>query len=83
MIISASKTKENMSRCSNINIADEYLKRKTFYGDVNNTIRSQYLHIINVQNYYLSMIDESISISTDIIEMRKNMADKLLKKYSC
>lgn len=81
MEISAKQVQDIWQGSTDTEIIDGHLNRNTFYGKAYCTIKTQYEHILKVQNYYLSMIAGEIAINDNIVTMRSEMTDKLREKY--
>jgi uncharacterized glyoxalase superfamily protein PhnB len=81
VLISANKVNEIYRRCNYKNAIDKTKIRKTFYGDVYSTIEKQYIHIINVQRYYLNNICTDTETGMEIIDGRIKTIEKINEKY--
>jgi predicted RNase H-like HicB family nuclease len=81
ILISANKIEEIYKNCNYKDVIDETKVRKTFYGDVYSTIRKQYEHIVNVQQYYLNNVETDAEINGNIIESRIKTIEALNRLY--
>jgi hypothetical protein len=68
--------------CKYKNIVDTTKIRKTFYGDVNATIETQYRHIVEVEASYLWNIGIETDTGNDILEVRERTIKLLNKLYN-
>lgn len=64
----------------NRDIVDPHHDRMTFYGHVYATIDRQFEHIVKVQDYYLGMVGEEVSLAGGIVETREAMVEKLASR---
>ena len=80
-LISAKKVETIYQECKSKDIVDPAKARKTFYGNAHATIRTQYKHIVDVQQYYLWQIGTSANIDLNIVDGRINTIRALQEKY--
>jgi len=64
----------------NRDIVDPHHDRMTFYGHAYATIDQQFEHIVKVQNYYLGMVGEEVSLAGGIVATREAMVDRLASR---
>jgi predicted RNase H-like HicB family nuclease len=90
VLLSSRKVAAIYKKCKNKNVIDKTKLRKTFYGDEFPTIEGQYNHNVDVQRYYLNMIETDADIGTgihykgnisEIIEGRIKTVEAIKEKY--
>ena len=82
ILISANKLQEIYDKCNYKDIVDRTKERRTFYGDVNSTIKKQYEHIVQCEyGYYLHNIGLEIKMKENLVENRFETVKLLKNKY--
>lgn len=81
VLVSGARAEEAYADCGHRDVPDPRLRRATFYGDAYPTVRTQFAHIVNVQNYYLAQIGVLMKTGDSLEDSRPEFAEQLRAKY--
>lgn len=79
--VSGARAEEVYEDCGHRDVPDPRLQRATFYGEAYPTVRTQFAHIVDVQNYYLAQIGTGIRLGGGLKDSRPEFAEQLRAKY--